>query len=67
MMSFSPGGNTGRLELALLGQYNSNLKKRAYKQVRREPDLVEKLDLAGYFLIVWDLVRFCKEEGFSLF
>ncbi|HWO35997.1 MAG TPA: hypothetical protein VNO32_44975, partial [Candidatus Acidoferrum sp.] len=25
--------------------------------------LIERLDLAGYFLIVWDLVRFCREEN----
>jgi error-prone DNA polymerase len=24
--------------------------------------LIEKLKLAGYFLIVWDLVRFCREQ-----
>ena len=24
--------------------------------------LIEKLDLAGYFLIVWDLVQFCREN-----
>ena len=25
--------------------------------------MIEKLDLAGYFLIVWDIVQFCKREG----
>ena len=25
--------------------------------------LIEKLDLAGYFLIVWDIVRFCREQN----
>ncbi len=34
---------------------------RAWKQIGRELDLIEKLDLAGYFLIVWDIVRFCRE------
>jgi error-prone DNA polymerase len=29
----------------------------------RELDLIEKLDLAGYFLIVWDLVNFCRQQG----
>src|SRR4029077_12742869 len=24
---------------------------------------IEKLDLAGYFLIVWDIVEFCRREG----
>ncbi|MBW8895974.1 MAG: error-prone DNA polymerase, partial [Acidobacteria bacterium] len=26
-------------------------------------DLIEKLDLAGYFLIVWDIVNFCRQQG----
>jgi error-prone DNA polymerase len=25
--------------------------------------LIEKLDLPGYFLIVWDIVRFCREKN----
>ncbi|MGH9600828.1 MAG: DNA polymerase III subunit alpha, partial [Terriglobales bacterium] len=36
---------------------------RARRQMERELALIEKLDLAGYFLIVWDLVRFCREQG----
>jgi error-prone DNA polymerase len=35
---------------------------RARAQVRRELDLIEKLDLAGYFLIVWDIVNFCRRQ-----
>src|SRR5688572_22413930 len=30
---------------------------RARAQIARELDLIEKLDLAGYFLIVWDIVN----------
>ena len=36
---------------------------RARAQIARELDLIEKLDLAGYFLIVWDLVNFCRQRG----
>ena len=36
---------------------------RARAQVGRELDLIEKLDLAGYFLIVWDLINFCRQRG----
>ncbi|HEY3740787.1 MAG TPA: error-prone DNA polymerase [Bryobacteraceae bacterium] len=36
--------------------------ERAHLQIERELQLIEKLDLAGYFLIVWDIVRFCKEQ-----
>ena len=37
--------------------------ERARKQIERELELIEKLDLAGYFLIVWDIVRFCREQN----
>ncbi|MCP4900258.1 MAG: DNA polymerase III subunit alpha [bacterium] len=39
------------------------LTARAQTQIERELNLIEKLDLAGYFLIVWDIVRFCQREG----
>ena len=35
---------------------------RARKQIERELALIEKLDLAGYFLIVWDIVNFCRQH-----
>src|SRR4029078_218908 len=35
---------------------------RARAQIARELDLIEKLELAGYFLIVWDLVNFCRQH-----
>ncbi|MFL6281411.1 MAG: PHP domain-containing protein, partial [Vicinamibacterales bacterium] len=35
---------------------------RARRQVERELDLIDKLDLAGYFLIVWDIVNYCRQE-----
>ncbi|MCX6539788.1 MAG: error-prone DNA polymerase [Acidobacteria bacterium] len=35
---------------------------KARAQISRELDLIEKLDLAGYFLIVWDIVNFCREQ-----
>jgi error-prone DNA polymerase len=37
--------------------------ERARLQIERELKLIEKLDLAGYFLIVWDIVRFCRENN----
>ncbi|MGE5487460.1 MAG: DNA polymerase III subunit alpha [bacterium] len=39
------------------------LHERAKKQLERELGLIEKLGLAGYFLIVWDIVQFCRREG----
>jgi error-prone DNA polymerase len=35
---------------------------RAKKQVDHELALIAKLNFAGYFLIVWDIIRFCKEH-----
>ncbi|MEM9555736.1 MAG: error-prone DNA polymerase [Acidobacteriota bacterium] len=35
----------------------------AQRQIEKELAMIERLDLAGYFLIVWDLIRFCKREG----
>jgi error-prone DNA polymerase len=39
------------------------LTARHQAQVQKELDLIEKLDLAGYFLIVWDIVQFCLREN----
>jgi error-prone DNA polymerase len=44
------------------GRADAELKKRARRQIERELGLIERLKLAGYFLIVWDLVRFCREQ-----
>jgi error-prone DNA polymerase len=38
------------------------LTAKAQKQVEKELAMIEKLDLAGYFLIVWDIVQFCQRE-----
>ena len=39
------------------------LTERASRQIAHELDVIEKLDLAGYFLIVWDIVNFCRRQG----
>jgi len=36
---------------------------KARRQVERELKLIEKLKLGGYFLIVWDIMQFCKRNG----
>src|ERR1700694_1510826 len=36
---------------------------RAQKQIEHELALIEKLKLEGYFLIVWDIIQFCKRNG----
>src|SRR5438445_12075885 len=45
------------------GRATADLRNRASQQVERELHLIEKLKLEGYFLIVWDLVRFCREQN----
>ncbi|MDQ6677788.1 MAG: error-prone DNA polymerase [Acidobacteriota bacterium] len=35
----------------------------AQTQIERELNVIGKLELAGYFLIVWDIVNFCRREG----
>ncbi len=42
--------------------FTADLCRRAHRQIERELALIEKLDLAGYFLIVWDIVEFCRRE-----
>ena len=37
--------------------------EKARKQIERELALIEKLQLPGYFLIVWDIVRFCNSQN----
>jgi error-prone DNA polymerase len=38
------------------------LTAKAQAQIEKELNMIEKLDLAGYFLIVWDIVQFCQRE-----
>ena len=35
---------------------------KARTQIARELDLIDKLDLAGYFLIVWDIVNYARQQ-----
>lgn len=37
--------------------------RRAAQQIEHELTVIESLGYAGYFLIVWDIVRFCKQRG----
>ena len=55
-----------RTEEGVLKRYGSKhdrkLLEKVEKQVRHELALIEKLGFAGYFLIVWDLISFCKRN-----
>src|SRR5487761_612106 len=51
-----------RAHEGMIHRYGSG-DERARLQIERELALIEKLDLAGYFLIVWDIVRFCRGQN----
>jgi len=44
------------------GAGDRNLLSRAQKQVERELQLITRLGFEGYFLIVWDIIQFCKRN-----
>ena len=44
-------------------RYGHSLSSRVESQLRHELSIIGKLELAGYFLIVWDIVRYCREQG----
>src|SRR5579863_4329840 len=46
----------------MLSRYGPDDEK-ARLQIARELEVIEKLQLAGYFLIVWDIVRFCRQNN----
>jgi error-prone DNA polymerase len=45
------------------GRAAPDMQTRARLQIEKELKLIEKLKLAGYFLIVWDLIRYCREQN----
>jgi error-prone DNA polymerase len=45
------------------GRAKPELQLRARAQIEKELKLIEKLKLAGYFLIVWDIIRFCRDQN----
>ena len=34
----------------------------AYRQIEHELEIIEELHFPGYFLVVWDIARFCREQ-----
>ncbi|HEY1985606.1 MAG TPA: error-prone DNA polymerase [Terracidiphilus sp.] len=69
-----PGGETmdsfleKRVEEGVRKRYGvpgkRHLLDKARAQVRHELALIAKLGFAGYFLIVWDIIRYCQWNGF---
>ena len=65
-----PGDNMNsflrkRAQEGALARYSHDpaLYRRASRQIDRELALIEKLGLPGYFLIVWDIVEFCRHRN----
>jgi error-prone DNA polymerase len=57
-----------RVEEGVRKRYGVPLKRslldKARTQVKRELELIARLGFAGYFLIVWDIIRYCRQNGF---
>lgn len=57
-----------RVDEGIRIRYSNALKKpllqRALKQAQHELALIAQLGFAGYFLIVWDIIRYCQLNGF---
>ena len=56
-----------RVEEGVRKRYGSGAKRslldKARAQVKHELALISKLGFAGYFLIVWEIVRYCQAQG----
>ncbi len=63
MTSFLRQRTEEGLRRRYLPKLDANLFQRAQHQVERELQLIERLHLEGYFLIVWDIVSFCNRQG----
>ncbi|MFI5183304.1 MAG: DNA polymerase III subunit alpha, partial [Vicinamibacteria bacterium] len=62
-----PPGETAQSFLCRMTDAGARVRYRPYhekarRQIERELSLIGKLELAGYFLIVWDIVNFCRRE-----
>ena len=63
-----PSGETSDSYLRILtykgarDRWGTSLDEPTRRQLEHELGMIEKLKLAGYFLIVWDIVQFCREN-----
>src|SRR5215469_2235324 len=63
-----PPGETADSYLRILAyagareRWGAALDDRTRRQLEHELGIIERLKLAGYFLIVWDIVQFCREN-----
>ena len=59
----SPGEYLGHLVDELIPGRFSEVTDEVRERVKYELDVINKMDFAGYFLIVWDIVHAAKERG----
>ena len=45
------------------GRYGDRYEEKVRAQIEKELALIEKLGFPGYFLIVWDIVEYCRKQG----
>src|SRR5882672_8608173 len=43
-------------------RWRGTIDERMRRQIEHELGIIERLKLAGYFLIVWDIVQFCRDN-----
>jgi error-prone DNA polymerase len=58
----TPNGYLRQLVYAGAQQRYGHITAKVRRQLEHELHIIGKLDLAGYFLIVWDIVRFCRAQ-----
>ncbi len=51
------------VQRGLQGRYPSGVPENVRRQISKELELIGTLDYAGYFLALWDIVRFARERG----
>ncbi len=70
LFSLPPGStNGGTLEKLVwegAARRYFNLTEKHIKQINHELDMIARLELAPYFLIVWDIVRFARSQGIAV-
>lgn len=44
-------------------RYGNSYEGKVRTQIEKELAMIEKLGFAGYFLIVWDIVQYCRKQG----
>jgi error-prone DNA polymerase len=66
----SPTGETEMQQLRRLTYEGAAIRfagkkheREAHQVLEHELAIIEKLDFPGYFLVVWDLARFCRQKG----